>query len=134
CVDVKTGKKVWIYETGGEIKSGANFAGDAVLFGSGDEHLYCVSKDGKEVWKFQVAGGPVLGTPVVVDDRTFAAGCDSTLHVLDVANGKELATLDLGGQIGAAAAVKDDHFYVGTMTNQFLGIDWKKPEIKWTFE
>lgn len=134
CVDAKTGKKLWIFETGGDIKSGANFAGDSILFGSGDEHLYCLSKDGKEVWKFQVAGGPVLGTPVVLDDRTFAAGCDSTLHVLDIAKGKELATLELGGQIGAAAAVMGDHFYVGTMTNQVLGIDWKKPEVKWTFE
>jgi outer membrane protein assembly factor BamB len=134
CVDAKTGKNVWTFETGGEIKSGANFAGDAVLFGSGDEHLYCLTKDGKELWKFQVAGGPVLGTPVVADNRTFAAGCDSTLHVLDVAKGKELATLDLGGQIGAAAAVKGDLFYVGTMTSQFLGVDWKKPEVKWTFQ
>jgi outer membrane protein assembly factor BamB len=134
CVDAKTGNKVWIYETGGEIKSGANFAGDSILFGSGDEHLYCVSKDGKELWKFQVAGGPVLGTPVVLEDRTFAAGCDSTLHVLDVSKGKELATLELGGQIGAAAAVVGDQFYVGTMTNQVLGIDWKKPEVKWTFQ
>jgi outer membrane protein assembly factor BamB len=134
CVDAKTGAKKWIYETGGEIKSGANFSGDSVLFGSGDEHLYCLSKDGKELWKFQVAGGPVLGTPVVLEDRTFAAGCDSTLHVLDLAKGKELATLELSGQIGSAAAVVGDKFYVGTMTNQVLGIDWKKPEVKWTFE
>src|SRR5207248_4353462 len=32
------------------------------------------------------------------------------------------------------AAVKGDEFYVGTMTNQFLGINWKKPEVKWTFQ
>jgi outer membrane protein assembly factor BamB len=134
CIDAKTGKQVWIFETGRDIKSGANFAGDSILLGSGDGHLYCLSKEGKELWKFQVAGGPVLGTPVVLDDRTFAAGCDSTLHVLDLANGKELATLELGGQIGAAAAVMGDQFYVGTMTNQVLGIDWKKPEVKWTFE
>jgi outer membrane protein assembly factor BamB len=75
-----------------------------------------------------------LGTPAIVNDRTFAAGCDSTLHVLDLATGKELGSVELGGQIGATAAIVGDHLYVGTMTNQFLAIDWKKPAIAWTFE
>jgi outer membrane protein assembly factor BamB len=133
CVDLE-GKKKWTYETGGEIRSGANFAGDSILFGSSDEHLYCLKEDGGLAWKFEVAGGPVLGTPVVVDGRTFAAGCDSTLHVLNVADGKEQDTLDLGGQVAASAAVVGDRFYVGTMTNQVLGIDWKKPALAWKFE
>ena len=67
-------------------------------------------------------------------DRTFVAGCDSTLHVLDVDNGKELGSVDLGGQAGATAAVAGDQLYVGTMSNQVLAIDWKKAEIVWTFE
>jgi outer membrane protein assembly factor BamB len=133
CIDGE-GKKKWSYETGGEIKSGANFAGDFVLFGSSDEHLYCLKMNGDLAWKFQVSGGPVLGTPVVVDGRTFAAGCDSTLHVLNVADGKEQAKLDLGGQVAASAAVVGDRLYVGTMTNQVLGIDWKKPALDWKFE
>jgi outer membrane protein assembly factor BamB len=134
CVDAATGAKRWSFETGSEISGGANFAGDTILFGSGDEQLYCLSGDGKPKWKFRVPGGPVLGTPVIVGDRTFAAGCDSTLHVIDVARGTELATLSLGGQVGATAAVVGDHLYVGTMSSQFLAIDWKKPAIDWTFE
>jgi len=134
CVGAAAGKKKWSYETGGEIRSGANFSGDSILFGSSDEHLYCLEKDGKLAWKFEVSGGPVLGTPVVVDGRTFAAGCDSTLHVIDVASGKEKDKLDLGGQVAASAAVVADRLYVGTMTNQVLGIDWKKPALDWTFE
>jgi len=133
CIDAD-GKKKWRYETGGEIKSGVNFAGDSILFGSSDEHLYCLKKDGSLAWKFEVSGGPVLGTPVVVDGRTFAAGCDSTLHIIDVADGKEKEKLDLGGQVAASAAIVNDRLYVGTMTNQVLGIDWKKPALDWKFE
>jgi RNA polymerase sigma factor (sigma-70 family) len=128
------GKKNWSFKTGREIKSGANFAGDSILFGSSDEHLYCVNSDGTLAWKFEVSGGPVLGTPVVVDGRTFAAGCDNTLHVLNVADGKERDTLDLGGPVAASPAVVGDRLYVGTMTNQVLGVDWKKPALEWTFE
>jgi outer membrane protein assembly factor BamB len=110
-------------------------AGDTVLFGSSDENLYCLSKDGKEQWKFKVPGGPVMGTPAIVGDRTFAAGCDSTLHVLDTTKGTEVAgTVDLGGQVGATVAVIGDQVYLGTMSGEVLAINWKKGEILWRFE
>src|SRR5262249_19882356 len=51
CVSAKDGKKRWTFETGAEITSGANFAGDLILFGSYDETLYCLTADGKEKWK-----------------------------------------------------------------------------------
>jgi outer membrane protein assembly factor BamB len=135
CVDAATGQKRWTYEAEAEISSGPNFTASAVLFGSGDEQMHAVSKDGKPLWKFKVPGGPVMGTPAIVGDRTFAAGCDSSLHVIDTATGKETGTaVDLGGQVGAAVAVGGDRLYVGTMGNQVLAIDWKKGQIVWQFE
>jgi outer membrane protein assembly factor BamB len=134
CVDAATGKKRWTFETDAEISGGANFVGDTVLFGSGDENLYCLSRDGKLRWKFKVPGGPVMGAPAVAKDRTFVAGCDSTLHVLDVGNGKELAGVDIEGQTGSSCAVAGDRLFLGTMNNQVLAIDWKKAKIDWTFE
>jgi outer membrane protein assembly factor BamB len=132
CVDAK-GEKRWTFEAEGEITSGANFAGDLIVFGSHDETLYCLTKDGKEKWKFKTQG-PVYGSAAVVGGKTFVAGCDSKLHVLDVATGKEERSVDLGGQTGATAAVLGDHLYVGTMTNQFDAIDWKQGSLVWTFQ
>jgi outer membrane protein assembly factor BamB len=134
CVEAATGKPRWTFDTGAEITSGVNFADDKVLFGSANEHLYCLSKEGKELWKFKVPGGPVNGTPAVIGGRTFVAGCDSSVHVLDTATGKQLTSVDLGGQTGSTAAVAGDLLYLGTMTNQFLAVDWKKGAIAWTFE
>jgi outer membrane protein assembly factor BamB len=134
CVDAATGKKRWTYETGAEITSSANFDGDRILFGSGDQLLYCLSKEGKELWKFKVPGGPVMGSPALVQGRTFVAGCDSMLHVIDTARGKETGSVDLGGQVGASVAVSGDRLFVGTMANQVLAVNWKKVEVAWTFE
>jgi len=135
-VDAAKGTKIWTYETPNqaEITSGVSFMGNKILFGCADESLYCLSEKGEKLWTFRVQGGPVLATPAISQDRTFVAGCDSTLHVLDAAKGEELSSLDLGGQIGSTAAVAGDHLFVGTMGSSVLGVDWKQSKISWTFE
>jgi outer membrane protein assembly factor BamB len=133
CVDAATGRKRWIFEAGAEITGGANFHRDLILFGSYDETLYCLTPDGKAKWEFKTQG-PFNGSPAVADGRTFVAGCDSNVHVVDIAKGTELTTVDLGSQSGATAAVVGDHLYVGTMGNQVMAIDWKKGAAEWTFQ
>src|SRR5581483_12403696 len=66
--------------------------------------------------------------------KTGLVGCDSLLHVLDVEKGKELASVELGGQTGATAAVLDDELYIGTMRNEVKAIDWKKASVTWTYK
>jgi len=134
CVDARTGNKLWTYDATGEVTSGGNFSDNTVLFGAYDEHLRCLSFDGKELWKFNVPGGPVLASPVVASGRTYVSGCDSTLHVIDTKTGKELGSVQLEGQTGASAAVVGDDLYVGTMSNQMLCIDLKKQAVKWKYE
>jgi outer membrane protein assembly factor BamB len=132
CVDADSGKKQWTFKTDGEITSSANFSGDLILFGSYDESLYCLAKDGKEKWTFKTSG-PVNGSPVVADGKTFVAGCDSAIHVLDIAKGKELAAVNLTGQAAATAAVIGDQLYVGNMNNDVQAVDLKKEQVAWTF-
>ena len=134
CVDAATGKKRWTFETQAEITSSANFDGARIFVGSGDQMLYCLSEKGKELWKFKVPGGPVMGSPALVNGRTFVAGCDSMLHVIDTSSGKEIGSVELGGQVGASVAVGSERIFVGTMANQFQAVDWKKVQLAWTFE
>jgi outer membrane protein assembly factor BamB len=133
CVDTTNGTKRWVFETGAEITGGANFFGDLILFGSYDETLYCLTRDGKEKWQFKTQG-PFNGSPAVADGRTFVAGCDSNVHVIDIAKGSELTAVDLGSQSGATAAVSGENLYVGTMGNQVQAINWKKGAVAWTFQ
>jgi outer membrane protein assembly factor BamB len=136
CVDAAKGTKIWTFEVPGqaEVSSGVSFARGRIFFGSADESLYCLSDAGKQLWTFRVQGGPVMATPPIVQDRTFVAGCDSTLHILDATQGKELASVDLGGQIAATAAVLGETLYVGTMSSSVLGVDWKQAKVLWTYE
>ncbi len=135
CVDATSGKEKWKVNTDSEVSSGVNFTNDLVLFGTTDETLHAVAlADGKPRWKFQVTGGPVLGTPAVAGGKTFAAGCDSTLHLIDAATGKELSSVPLDGQVGAGVAVRGDRLVVGTMTDDVMAVNLSKPEVAWTFQ
>jgi outer membrane protein assembly factor BamB len=133
CLNRSTGAIVWSFETDGQITAAPNFAGDLILIPSQDSTLYCLDKTGKKVWDFKIEG-PIYGGVAVADGKTFLAGCDSMMHMVDVKTGKELGSVDLRGQTGCASAVLGDRLYVGTMSNQVLSVDLKKLKIEWEFE
>lgn len=136
CLDRATGKVLWTFDDDqqtGQITAAPNFAGDNVLIPTHNSTLYCLDKNGKKVWDFRIEG-PIYGGVAVADGKTFLAGCDSLMHMLDVKTGMEIGNVDLKGQSGAAAAVRDGHLYVGTMSNQVLAVDLKKLRIDWEFE
>ena len=100
CLDRADGKVLWTFETEGQITAAPNFDGDHVLIPTHNSTLYCLDKDGKKVWEFRIEG-PIYGGVAVTEGKTFLAGCDSQMHVLDVKTGKELGSVDLKGQSGA---------------------------------
>lgn len=133
AVDAAKGDLVWTFETQGEIHAAPNFVAGDVLIGSHDSTLYRIDRGGKKVWEFKI-DGPINGAAALAGDRTFVAGCDSLLHVVDVTTGKSLGSVDLGGQAAAGGAVEGDGVYVGTMTNQVLAVNWKTLKKSWEFE
>ena len=133
AVDAAKGDLVWTFETQGEIHAAPNFVAGDVLIGSHDSTLYRIDRGGKKAWEFKI-DGPINGAAALAGDRTFVAGCDSLLHVVDVTSGKSLGSVDLGGQAAAGGAVEGDGVYVGTMTNQVLAVNWKTLKKSWEFE
>jgi outer membrane protein assembly factor BamB len=133
-VNAADGKVIWTFEADGEIQASANFHGNNIIFGSHDSNLYCLNPEGKKVWDTKV-DGPINAAAAVVGDRTFATGCsDGILHVIDAKDGKELGTIDLGGQAVATAAIVEDRVYLSMVSNQVVAADWKTMKRVWAFE
>lgn len=91
------GKPKWTYETGDKLLGGANFAknpkgeGTWILVGSYDSNLHCVdAATGKAVWTAPT-DNYINGTPALLETgEVLFGGCDSFVHVVQLADGKEI--------------------------------------------
>lgn len=137
AVDAATGKRRWAFRAEGAIVSSVNLAGDRLLFGSYDNHLYCLTREGALVWKLET-DGYVHATPAVAGRRGAAAavvgGCDGFLRVVRIQDGAEIAKVPLGGYIAASPAVAGGRAYVGNFEGQVQAIDLDRAAVAWTFE
>jgi outer membrane protein assembly factor BamB len=126
------GKGKKLFEAGSELGGLSSHEG-LILAPSHDENLYGLTREGKEKWKFK-AQGPIYGSVSVSQGKTFLVGCDSKLHVINVADGKEDREVELDAQTGGTAAVEGDLLYIGTMGNVVKAINWKKGSEAWTYK
>jgi hypothetical protein len=154
--DAKTGAVRWEYETDGEISGGPTIlpatppgsggttaAGPAatsprVLIGSQDASLSCLSlADGSVLWKHSIAD-QIRCSPTVArtadGDRVFLAGCDGKLHVIDAANGTEIAAVPIDGPTGTTPATLGDRVFFGTEGGAFFAIDFVKKNVAWRLQ
>ena len=94
AIDRGTGKRLWIFATDAEIAGCVAMFGNNLLLASHDSYLYCVTTEGKEVWKFQT-NDRINCSPGIADTYTFLAGCDEHLRVIDLNTGKEFRDMPL---------------------------------------
>ena len=133
CFDL-AGKKLWTFETEGEIDSSGNFDGDHVLFGSQDTRLYALDAvTGKLAWQVETVD-QIRCSPTVVQHRAFVAGCDGSLHVIDLEQGQEVASVPIESPTGVTPAARGDRLFVGTEQAGFYCIDWKRARVVWHYD
>ncbi len=109
ALDAVTGKIVWKYETGDKILGSPNWvqSGEkiSVLVGSYDFKLHCVdAATGKTNWAYET-GNYINGSPGVADGKAVFGGCDGLLHVLSLAEGKQIKEIEAGAYIAGAVAM-----------------------------
>ncbi len=133
AIDAATGTNRWQFETGAEIAGGAAFWNNRLILASYDSFLYCLSMDGKELWKFQTRDR-INCSPAIVDHFTFVAGCDSRLRVIDIRDGTETLAVDMNDYLIASPAVVDEFLYVGSHSGVVTALNWQSGEVRWRYE
>lgn len=121
CVDRKTGKEIWMFNDGGDMKdvfSSPCVADGRVYIGEGfhqhaDCKLYCLdAATGKKLWDFATASH-TESTPCVSGGKVYFGAGDDGLYCLDAATGKE-KWHRTGLHVDANPLVIDNRLYGGS--------------------
>jgi outer membrane protein assembly factor BamB len=92
----------WTFATDGPVRSSPVLHDGALLFGSGDGHLYSVdAASGRERWRM-ATGGPVDGSAAIAGDLAVVASRDGNLYAVEAASGRQRWRLARGGGLPVA--------------------------------
>jgi outer membrane protein assembly factor BamB len=139
CLALADGDERWSMKMDAEVFAGPIPHGDDVLVTSESGTLVCLaSSNGKERWPAFRIDSPLRCSPTIAGGRVMLAGCDSLLHIINVADGKETHSVEIDGPTGSTPAMLGERVYFGTEGGTFFAIDVpadeeKAPAVAWTF-
>lgn len=138
CVAAADGTKRWTFDGGAAIHSSANLArtaaGARVVFGTDGANIYCLNlADGAKVWE-QTAGDRINGAPGIGWGAAFVSGCDAKLRAIQLDNGSERFSTDIGALCPGSPAILDDRIIMGTDGGKVVAYSPDGQKQLWTFE
>lgn len=96
CLDAATGRHLWTFPAGDAVFGRPVPLDDRVVFASRDGNLYCVSHEGRELFRVPM-GGPVVAGAAAHEGRVYAVSVPGRVVCLNPANGEEFWRHELGG-------------------------------------
>jgi outer membrane protein assembly factor BamB len=119
CVDAKTGKRLWQYETASHTESGPCVADGKVFTGAGDDGVYCFdAATGRVVWHFQEpyhvdASPAVIGKRLYVGSGVSRTQKATRILCLDTDTGKAVWQTPTSLPAWGSPVVAGDQVFVG---------------------
>lgn len=132
ALDLKSGKKLWSYRTGGKVYSTPAVWKGIVVAGSSDHFIYAVNaENGKLLWKVQT-NKAVLGSPLLHDGVAFIGGSDGKFRALDIKTGKVRWSFDqVKGFVSTLPTYYLGNIIFGSWGNGFYALDAKTGKLSW---
>ncbi len=103
-----------------------------VYFGSWDNHVYALTLEGKELWRYRTDGPIIFSSPRVHAGMLFIGSFDQHLYALDAKTGALKWKFRTGGMVTADPAIYGDTIYIGSLDNHMYAISLEGKE-KWKF-
>jgi len=115
CVDIDKGTVLWrAKKRNAPFFSSPALSDKAIVIGSRNRRVYCLSRDdGKELWTFS-AHGDVDSSPVISGQKVVFGSSDGKLYVVDLASGKQLWSYEIGKPLIASPAVGKGLLVIGS--------------------
>jgi outer membrane protein assembly factor BamB len=138
ALNLLNGQLRWKFRADNQILSGANWWTDGkknyLLVGSYDFYLRCLDgSTGKLLWKYETKNY-VNATAAVWKQQAVFGGCDGLLHVVQLTDGREVATTEVGSYIAGSVALEDNRAYIGDYDGKVTCMDFVRKTVFWQFK
>lgn len=152
CLNADTGEVAWSFETDDWIRAEPYLVGDQVVVATLQGTLYCLTKDGKLVWKNQIGTHPIYADLVGQGNHVLITASDLRVFCVDVTTGDTLWTVYLldqafwegrqyqadelacGGWLQSKPTAADGRVYIGTPSRFVMAFDHATGEELWRYE
>jgi len=137
---VATGRLLWTFQTGGEVKGALAASGGRVFVGSYDHHLYSLNaRTGKQLWRAgtqQRLGnrGRFYSTPAIAYGRVYVGATDGKVYAFGAASGHLLWSQGTGSYVYSSPAVWQRLVFAGSYDGRFYAFDAATGDIRWRFK
>jgi outer membrane protein assembly factor BamB len=142
---IKIGSNVSMWKFPGEAAAGNWFwaspiVSEGIVYaGCLDGKLYAIEAEtGEELWEFDAAG-PIVSSPVLMDNLLLAIDESGTMYVFDISaeSGDEagpLKAISIGASVRSPFCAQDGLAYIRAEDNQLYVVDIDKAQVSWTFD
>jgi eukaryotic-like serine/threonine-protein kinase len=141
ALDLKTGDEIWSIDGDDKFSSAPTIVtspdgkSEWVLVNGYDGTTRCLlAENGNIVWTYKT-DDYINGTPAIIDNRFIAfGGCDKTIHILNLADGKPVHKIATDSPITNSVATSGTTIYCGNHANQVIAAEVDATEPAWIYE
>lgn len=131
CLDFNTGDEIWRFKTGKYGNSSSPVYYDGFLYhGTRDGIMYCLTLDGKEIWRFKC--GEAMDCGIGYEGMFLFCNGDGFFYALDAKTGKEIWRFQTGNFNYHFPTVWNGKIYFSSWDCHVYAIDLQGNEL-WRF-
>ncbi len=122
---------LWSFASGDNIATRPAIAGDVVIFGGEDRHVYAIDADtGALLWQAQT-GAAVVSSPAVAGALVLIGSDDGGVYAYDIATGALVWDYAADAAIEAPIVVAGDVAYAASNTGALAALDARTGAERW---
>lgn len=133
--DLRDGRVIWTYRTGGKVFSTPAIRGNRVVSPSTDGHIRCFDlRKGSLLWDHPT-GKPIVASPVIRGKRVFTGSSEGVFRALGLKDGGLLWQFDsVKNFVETRPLVYRQGIYFGSWGNTFYALHRKTGRLLWKRE
>jgi len=133
ALNVETGKEIWKTKLGNYgVAMSPTIVNGRIYMGARDGNLYCLDRNGKEIWRFRT-GGVVESKAIVREGKIYFGSEDGNFYCLDL-EGREIWRFKVEGQIWDEAKIYKGMLLFGCVDCRVHYLDLETGKELWNIQ